>query len=318
MKKVIVLTLFLCSFCSAYSQTDSLLLKNYEQKILENSKLQTDLQTEKQKNLDLSNAYKKDTLALQKQIKELRNEISSEKQKVSDLNKNKIKEEKDKLQTKVDSLNTVISTLNQTLANKEKQIASEKANANITVDKAKNDGKAETLASIVNSYKSRQFEDLIKSSTKLSVIRDIQLVGNNAEVKPILNNLSVYFNAEELLAKKFDVAAIKNAQTQLNQIKQKSALLDKLKENIEYYQDFNNALKETIGKLVNLDKRKVADGDTEIQKLKFNEIVTELTKYMYDYYDYGNYPYLSDIVLEIIKRKQPNADANISDLLKKL
>ncbi|GHT87501.1 hypothetical protein FACS189474_0430 [Bacteroidia bacterium] len=313
-----VLALFLCSFCSAYSQTDSLLLKNYEQRILENSKLQTDLQTEKQKNLDLSNAYKKDTLALQKQIKELRNEVYSEKQKVLDLNKNKIKEEKDKLQTNVDSLNTVISTLNQTLANKEKQIASEKANANTIVDNAKNDGKAEVLASIVNSYKNRQFDDLIKSSTKLSVGRDIQLVGNNAEVKPILNDLSVYFNAEEWLAKKFDAAAIKNAQTQLNQIKQKSALLDKLKDNIEYYQDFNNALKKAVEGLIDLDKRKVADGDTEIQKLKFNDIVSVLANYMYNYYDYGNYPYLSDIVLEIIKRKRFDADADITDLLRKL
>ena len=86
----------------------------------------------------------------------------------------------------------------------------------------------------------------------------------------ILNDLSVYFNAEELLAKKINISAINNVKTQLNQIKQKSALLDKLKDNIEYYQDFNNALKGTIDKLVNLDIRKEAGGDAEIQKLKLN------------------------------------------------
>ena len=199
MKKIIALTILFCSVISAYSQIDSLFLKYYEEKILENSKLKNDLQTEKQNFSDLSDAYKKDTLALQNQIKNLRNEVSSEKQKVSDLNKNKIKEERDNLQTKVESLNTVISQQNQTIADKDKQIKYEKANAKTTADNAKNDGKAEALASIVNLYKNRTFDDLIKSSTKESVTRDMQLVGNNPEIMPVINDLQIYFKAQELL-----------------------------------------------------------------------------------------------------------------------
>ncbi|MDR0754238.1 MAG: hypothetical protein LBF04_02505 [Prevotellaceae bacterium] len=319
MKKIIIITLFLCGICSAYSQTvDSLLLKNYEQKILENSKLKTDLQTERQKNLDLSNAYKKDTLALQKQIKDLKNEISVEKQKVSDLNKNKIKEEKEKLQTKADSLNGEILKLNQTIADKDRQIATSRQQGDQKARTEKENGKKEALASLINSYKNKMFDDLIKSSNKESVRRDMQLIGNNAEVNPILTDLQIYFNAEELLLKKIDAAQIKNAQTQLSQIKRQSKRLDALKENIEYYQDFNTALKETIGKLVSLDNRNSAAGDSEIQKRKFNDIVTILADYMYNYYDYTKYKYLSDIVFEIIKRKKPSADADISDLLNKL
>jgi chromosome segregation ATPase len=297
---------------------DSLLLKNYEQKILENSKLKTDLQTERQKNLDLSNAYKKDTLALQKQIKDLKNEISVEKQKVSDLNKNKIKEEKEKLQTKADSLNGEILKLNQTIADKDRQIATSRQQGDQKARTEKENGKKEALASLINSYKNKMFDDLIKSSNKESVRRDMQLIGNNAEVNPILTDLQIYFNAEELLLKKIDAAQIKNAQTQLSQIKRQSKRLDALKENIEYYQDFNTALKETIGKLVSLDNRNSAAGDSEIQKRKFNDIVTILADYMYNYYDYTKYKYLSDIVFEIIKRKKPSADADISDLLNKL
>lgn len=317
MKKIIVLTILFCGVISAYSQ-DSLFLKNYEQKILENSKLKNDLQTAKQNLSDLSDAYKKDTLALQKQIKDLRNEVSSEKQKVSDLNENKIKKERDNLQTQVESLDKVISKQNQTIADKEKQIINEKVNAKTTADNAKNDGKVEALASIVNSYRNLPFDDLIKSSTKESVARDMQLVGNNQEVKPVLNDLQIYFNAQELLSEKFVAVLIKNAQTQLNQIKRQSKLLDALKDDIEFYQDFNTALKETISILINLDKNKSAVDDSEIQKMKFNEIVTILTDYMYNYYEYGNYLYLSDIVLEIIKRKHLNADADVSDLLGKL
>ena len=318
MKKIIVLALLICVVNTAYSQTDSLFLKNYEQKILENNKLKNDLQTEKQNISKLSDAYNKDTLALKKQIKDLRNEVSSEKQKVSNLNKSKIKEERDSLQTKVDSLNTVISKQKQTIADKDKQITNEKTNAKTTADNAKNDGKSEALASIVNSYKNRPFDDLIKSSTKESVARDMQLVGNHPEVKPVLNDLQIYFNARVLLLEKFDANQIKNALTRLRQIKRESKRLDALKDDVEFYQDFSNALKETVNKLVNLDKRNSVNGDSEIQKLKFNDVVTILTDYMYNYYDYTKYPYLSDLVLEIIKRKKPNADADITDLLMKL
>jgi len=318
MKKIIILILFLSKVCSAYSQTDSLLLKNFEQKILENSNLKNDLQTEKQKNIELSNAYKKDTLALQKQIKDLQNEVSSEKQKVSDLNKGKVKEERDNLQYQVDSLNTIISKLNQTIADKDKQISTIRQQGDQKAREEKDKGKMEVLTILANTYRDRQFDDLLKLSTKESILRDMQLVGNNDEIKLILNDLQIYFNAQELLSKEYDKLQIENAKTQLNQIKRQSKLLDTLKDNVEYYKDYNGALKETIGKLISLDGRKSADSDTEIQKMKFNEIITMLADYMYNYYDYGNYPYLSDILLEIIKRKQPNADADVSDLLIKL
>lgn len=318
MKKIIIWAFLICGGNTAYTQTDSLFIKNYEKKILEISKLKNDLQTEKIFFYDLSDTYKKDTLALQKQIKDLRNEVSIEKQKVSDLNKNKIKEERDNLQMKVDSLNVVISKQNQTISDKVKQIANEKANAIITADNAKNEGRVEAFTSTVNFYKNRPFDELIKSSTKESIAREIQLLGNNLEIKLVLSDLQIYFNALELLSEKFDSIKIKNAQTQLNQIKHQSKLLEALKNDVEFYQDFNTALKEAINKLVNLDKFKLAGGDSEIQKLKFNDIVTILTDYIYNYYDYAKYTYLSDIMLEIIKRKQPNADADIIDLLKKI
>ena len=230
----------------------------------------------------------------------------------------KFKAEKKTVDAQFKVKNDSIALLKAHLAEKDKQIADTKRTGEQKAIAEKEIGREEALKILVDAYKNKQFNDLIEFSTKQSVLRDKQLVGNNAEITTVLSDLEKYFNAEELLTKKFDAAQIKNAQTQLNQIKQQSVLLDKLKENIEYYQDFNNALKETIDKLVNLDKRKVAGGETEIQKLKFQEILSELSNYMYNYYDYGNYPYLSDIVLEIIKRKRQNADADIMDLLKKL
>ena len=318
MKKVFVLIILICSVISTYSQTDSLFLKNYEQKILENNKLRSELQEEKQNFSALNEAYKKDTLALQKEIRDLSGEVAMEKEKVSELNKNKIKEERDNLLKKVDSLNAVISKQNQLIVDKDKQIINEKANAKTSVDSAKNNGKAEAFSSIINFYKNHSFDDLIQSSTLESIGRDLQLVGNNPEVNLILNDLQIYFSALELISQKYDAVNIKSAQTQLNLIKQQSKLLDVLKVNVEYYEDFNTDLKKTIEKIVDLDKIKTAAGSPEIQKLKFNEVLSILTDYMYNYYDYAKYPYLSEIMLEIIKRKQPNADSSIIDLLQRL
>lgn len=318
MKIIIVLTVIFCGVTSVYSQTDSVFLKEYEGKILENSKLKTDLQTEKQKFSDLSGAYRMDTLALQKQIKDLCAEIASEKQKVADLNKNKVKEERDKLQTKIDSLNAVILKQSQAITDKDKQIANEIVKAKAAAHKAKNDGKTEALASIVNSYRTSPFDDLIKSSTKESVSRDMQLVGNDPEIKSILNDLQIYFTAQELLSEKCNSVRIETALEQLVRLNQQSKLLDTLKEDLEYYLDFHSALKKTIEELINLDKRTSADGDIAIQKLKYNTILTILADYMYNYYDYPRYPFLNSIILEIIKLKHANADSDITGLLLRL
>ncbi len=106
----------------------------------------------------------------------------------------------------------------------------------------------------------------------------------------------------------------------MEQIKRESALLSKLKETIGNYQVFNEGLKETLGKIVVLDKAEAVSGmSKEIQRKKFDKILAEISAYIFNYdFNFSNYPYLSDIFLEIIKRKQPNPDADISDLLKRL
>jgi hypothetical protein len=230
----------------------------------------------------------------------------------------KYKDEKKDRDTQLKLKNDSIDLLKNQIAEINRHISDEKQKCEQKLHEEKEKGKNEVLADVVNRYKNKTFDDLIKSSTKLSVGRDRQLVGDNAEIQPILSGLETYFHTEELLAKKMDAGQMNDARIRLNQIEQSSALLDKLKEDLEYYKDFNDELKKTIEKLVDLDKRKTADSDAEIQKLKFNEIVSELADYMYNYYDYGHYPYLSDIVLEIIKRKRPDADADLMDLLGKL
>jgi DNA repair exonuclease SbcCD ATPase subunit len=339
MKKIVVLTLFACWFSAAFSQDN--LVKEIQKLTLANDSLQkqvikplhdsiitlhnsiitlnTDLNKrikdfEKEKD-DLNKKIKdfeKEKGDLNKKIKDLEKDIA-------DLNKNKIKIEKDDLQKQVERLTANVAELNQKISEKDKQIAEEKQIGEQKAKEAKKTGENNVLAKIVNSYKGKPFDDLIKSSTKPSVQHDRQLVIDE-EVKPVLSDLAKYFDAKELLAKKFDAAKIKDAQTQLNQIQQQSESLNKLKEYIENYQTFNDGLKESIEKIIALDKKEIVSGmDEEIQKQKFHKILAELSSYIFNYdFNFMDYPYLSDIVLDIIKRKQPNADADITDILKKL
>jgi hypothetical protein len=295
MKKIIVLLLMLCSICSAYSQITT---EMYDAKVEEIANLKAQLKDmEKQ----LADANKNND--------KLDNELSK---------LNKYKSQKNDFDDQLAVQRDSIVLLKNALAEKDRQITMSKQQSDQRVREEREAGKSEALASILSDYRHKKFDDLIKSSTKLSIERDIKIVGNNVDIKPVLDDLLSYFNVEELLANKFDPSKIKDAQAKLDQIKRESELLDKLKGKIEYYKDYNNTLKNTISELNELDKNEKANGDDKIQEEKLKKIAYILANYKYNYYEYDKYPYLSEILLEIISRKHPNADADINDLLNKL
>jgi L-rhamnose mutarotase len=275
----------------------------------------------------LNTAHKTEISGLESQIKTLESDKAGLNKKVkdfekdvADLNRNKIKIERDTLQKRVERLTANVAGLEQKIRDKDKQIAEEQEIGRQMAKEEHEKGKNVSLAKIVETYKDKKFDHLILSSTGPSVGRDRLLVGHIEEVKQVLSDLETYFKAKELFVKKFNAAQIKDTQTQLNQIQQQSELLDKLKENVENYQIFTEGLQESIKKIIALDdEESVAGMPEEIQKKKFNKILAELSSYIFNYdFNFEDYPYLSNIVLEIIKRKQPNADANIKDLLTKL
>jgi len=256
------------------------------------------------------------TYDCQKNIKNLNDSLTRIN---SDLLKvEKFKLEKLSIEKQIIQKNDSITSLKNQVIQLNQQISSEKQKCIQQSIEENEKGKNEALAIIVNSYKSKTFDELILTSTKQTIQRDMIFVGNNASVKLVLSDLEKYFNAEEVLANKFDSEKIKYSQAQLIQVKQQSKMLDKLKENIDFYKDYNDALKKSINNLIKLDTLTKAKGEVEIQKLKFKDISAELINYIYNFYNYDNYLYLYDIVLVIIKRKKLDADADINDLLKKL
>lgn len=324
MNRIIVLMMFVCSFSAVYSQEIRLEKKDYDKLVLDKDKLKADNDKLQAEGNDLRDSIAKIVKNHDKKCSDLNNRISRlDKEKahateeIAHLNKKLDKSNLKNLEQQINALQGDTANLKRQLVEKEKQIVSLERIHEQKVKDAKEKGGKDALASIVNSYKNKKFDDLIRSLNKQAVARDRQLVGNDAEIKPILNDLSVYFDAVEVLSKKFDASGVKNMQTQLARAGQRSALFNKQKEYIEGYQMYNDALKETLGEIQKKDKTTKAN-DSNTQKMKFQQITAILADYIYNYSDYVNYPYLSNVVFEVIQRKGANANADISDLLKKL
>jgi hypothetical protein len=338
MNKFIIIAFFVCGFSTAHSQVN-LTIQQYDSITNEKNVL-----VEKNKNLqdsckkmatnfskdfkkandsiaNLHKSYQEELKTLVADKEKLSKELYSANKKVSDLQPEKISKERESLQNLVNITKTDNSKLVNKIDSIEKEIVIVSQQCEKKVLQEKENGKHEVLANLVNTYKNKPFDYLVKCSSIESIQRDILLVGDSMKVKLVLNDLLIYLNAKEQLTKKFDAVQIKNTQMQLNKIIQKSDLVNKIKETVEKYQEFNKGLKSMLNEIKEIDN-KIPEGEgvgEDTRKTKFNLIYLEISSYIFNYnLNFTDYPYLSDIVLQTIKRKQPNIDADVTDLLNKL
>ncbi len=245
-------------------------------------------------------------------------EIEDLKRELSKLEKYKTEKKDNETLLKANS-DSILSLKNQIIEKvNEIKTIEEKGKKDTTTEKE--NGKNEVLNKLVNTYKNKSFDDLVKSSSTVSLQRDKQLIGNNTEISQIITDLETYFNAEELLSNKFNSAQVSNYLSLLALIKQQSKLVVTLKDNLGNFKIFNEGLNTAIKNIFIIDTKEFVKGmDEQIVKAKLNKILSELSIFIFNYnFNFVDYPYFSDIILEIIKRKQPNPDADISDLLKKI
>lgn len=296
----------LCLFSSAFAQKD-IIVDRLEKQAVEIDSLKKLIKAE----MDNSKLLRNQNISLQDSLKKLRYDFANFEVFI-DAKKNL----DSILRQKTDS----IFLLQAGISERDKQIIIEKQTAEQKAKEENEKGKNEILTIIINGYKSQSFDVLLKSSTKQIVEQDLHLCQGIPEVRQILSDMQKIFNAKELLYFKPEVSQIKSQQIELSQIKRESVVLGKLKEIISNYQTVNDGLKEAVERIIELDKREAVSGmSNEIRKRKLDKILPEFSSYIFNYdFNFSDYPYLSDIILEIIKRKQPNPDADISDLLKKL
>jgi len=308
MKKIFISTLFLFSFCRVYAQPD--LIKEITIQAVKIDSLKKLVKSEHESFSKLSKEYNRNLKNQIDSLKILKLELSKLEAFKAEKNKNEIlfKQKNDSLKL----LTKEIVEINKRLLD-EKQ----KNQQNLLAENLK--GKNEIKSEIINSYKNKKFDELILLSSKYSIQRDLFLTDNNTEIKNLLNELNMYLQAKEILEIKCNLEQIKSIQLQLNLIKQQSALLDKLKENVDNYQIFNNGLKECFIKIDEIDKKNTVGSDKVLINLKYTKILSEISTYIFEYdFNFNDYPYLNDVIIQLIKLKKSNPDADISYLIKKL
>lgn len=287
MKRILLLSMLLCGLMSANAQKE--LIEKIENQAIMIDSLKDDIKSLVQRNEDM-----------QRIIIELKDyKKFMEDKKKYDL----------QLRQKRDSIDLLKSKISTEINKGEKQAKD-----------GYQKGQQLLLTKIIEYYKGRKFDELIEASTRESIKRDLEVAGETQAVKQILSDLNKYFDAKESLNKKFDKNQINEFQKQLNQIKSQSELVTKLKENLESYQLFNDELYETIGKINALDIRESVGGmSVDIRKKKLDKILVEISTYIFDYdFNFVDYPYLTEIVLEVMKLKHTNQDADIKHLLESL
>ena len=323
MKKAIVLFIILFGLGNAYAQdcvADKIAKQAVEIDSLKRANKTVAMKNDSMQKSILFNELSIKQLSLNNQASEKKHveKIEELKRELSKLEK--YKSEKKAIETTLVTKSDTIVLLKNKIIQKDNEIKTitEKSKKDAVIEKE--NGKNEVLNQLVNTYKNKSFDELIKSSNIASLQRDKQLIGNNTDIKQIIIDLETYFNAENLLSNKFNAAQVNNYISQLGLINEQSKLVTTLKDKLDNLKTFNSGLNTTIQNIISIDNKEDANGMSELViKTKLNKILHELSKYIFKYnFNFVDYPYLSEIVLEIIKRKQPNPDADISDLLKKI
>lgn len=310
MKKFMIFGLLLFGFSAAYSQD---LIKEVKLLTLANDSLQRELNLARENsNKELQTA--KDSIKrLHTSNDRLEKDKTNLNEQVKKLDKKNIKSLETKLQQKTDSINI----LKDSIRKKEEQITSIKNESKIKEPEKYKEGQQNVYGQIGQQYQTGSLDDLIKYSTQQSVQRDLQLIGNNEDAGKKLKELQIYFASQQLLGERYDEEKVKNAQVQLNNINQ-SVLVKNLNDKLGKYKLCNDGLKTTIGKIIELDKKFTANND-ETQGTKLQDVLSQLSWYFYNYrFNFTDYPFLSGIILEIMKLKQKNANATINDFSSKL
>jgi hypothetical protein len=178
-------------------------------------------------------------------------------------------------------------------------------------------GQKSILNTIKRSYDKLSFDDMIRASSEDQIHRDLTLI-NKGELNQKLKNLDIYFAGEEVLTQKFNPRNVQHQLEMARLIKDSSVLVEELIDKLVNYKLRNDGLKEAIQKIQVVDENFIANNEKD-KKNKEALILAEISWYLYNYEsDFEDYPYLSSIVIEIMKEKHKNPNTNVSKYLQRL
>jgi len=248
---------------------------------------------------------------------------------ISTLKENSEKEQKKaELLKKISTLEKDTFTLNQSvrtleiiIKNLNSLVSQAKQDSINSNNKSFSDGENSYIEKLATHYVQRgnDFDSLIKHSNQTSISRDLKLVRNYDSAFLVLNDLDIYFKCLDVLKQPYNKSQVDFSLGRLRQIKRSSNSLNNLRTDISSYIEITKSLNGAIDEISRIDANNVpANGNSQLQKERFSTVIEFLSNFLYDNEKYANYPFLQDVLFNIISRKRVNADARITDLLIKV
>jgi hypothetical protein len=316
MLKKVVFILVVFFFYQPVCTQDVDFQKKYDEKVIELKSLRDSIDKQKA-SFEIKFVELKEQLnALENEKKNLTVSKDDLEKKIADLEGSSIKKQRDIFKEKCDSLKYIVSDLLITISEKDTLILKEKKNG---IDKSKQErqnGQAEIKGKLMEAY-CKPLDERIMFFTLNAVERDLNIIGTNSSVADSLLSLQKYYQSKQVLNEKFNEQKVTDAINKLNELKETKLVRD-LKYKLSIYKECNLALKLTIDKIIEKDKKFIAN-DREDKDQKLTAVLFELTGYFRNYqFDFQDYPYLSKIILEILKSKQNDANSDITKFKEQL
>jgi DNA repair exonuclease SbcCD ATPase subunit len=310
MKKYLIIALLVFLSFSGNTQSISKELKMYE---AENDSLRSLLIKIRESNVNSIRAFMTKINSLENTVNRLKSDTAGMIRQLNRCDHNRIKNIEDQLMQNSETINE----LKEAIKEKDNEIREIKKECEIKQQSKYTEGQQFVYERIIQHYSETSFDYLISISTLKSVERDLQLVGTNEYAREKLENLIVYFKALQVLGERHDQNKVINAKQGLSKIPQ-TDLIKELNTKLVEYRLRNEGLKSAIVRIINMDERFSAN-DENTRILKLRDIMGELSNYFYNYsFKFEDIPFLSNVVLEIMERKQRNPNDDISDILLRL
>lgn len=305
--------------------------KMYDAKVVEADSLKKQINSlVKEKNETIDSL--KNEITKQNEFKKEQDKFKKEQEKFEKEQKtgqDKLKTEQDKLKTDMkefekkqeENRKLLIQKSDSIVALKESLIKSKQEQERLSSEKLAEglkSGKEEVISVISQYYiKQSSFDQLVKSTTTGSITQDRELLrrfDNQNEALKIMQNILIYKEAEQLLHSKYDAVKVKEYSVKLDSIGDSKSIQD-LRKLLEYFELCNAQL---IDMLKTIQKAEPSDGNELIKNKIENDMWNMIGRCLFDYDIENYYPYLRRIVFELIYLKQKDAEADVSELLKKL
>jgi DNA repair exonuclease SbcCD ATPase subunit len=323
-------------FCAlqGYGQTNDndWLLKEYTKLQNENKRLMKDSTNLQNENKRLI----KDSTNLQNEINSSVSKIDSLKKVIEDLNKEYSKNagKKERLEKKIDELEksplktensklkVEISNLENASLKKDSTYSKEKLtyenSINVLSEELKTQKQGmQIIRNQLMDFYNKPFEELVGITSLNTIQRDLKIL-ENEPIQKKLKSIQIYHESKLALSEKYNEIRVKEILDQLNSL-EKNEANKKLIEHLVSYKYRNQFLQEALAEIIKVD---LEEGERENNKLirpiKFEKVISPLTAY-FDAYktNFFEYPYLNDIIVEIIQKKENNVDADLNYLLQR-